>query len=293
MTIQFPEQMLDYPTMSKRIFSSIRSLLERAGRGISYVGEARLEARDRVLRLTRSRGFDTALQFLSLLDYLATTPDFRLLASANYQPMHYANETRSRRILLVCDYVMRNYAEPIKLSDAARLTNMSESAFCHFFKKMTGKNFVDYVNDVRIGNATRRLYETTDSISEICYSCGFNNTSNFIRVFKKKRGETPSEYRSGTRKIMKNTDPVRRRPVWKRPVAVKRRAFFVRRSFGLAAYRARCPLPGCFPVPAATRVGSCAPLSRIHCCISRAICFTRSGCSADRSCCSPMSCERS
>ena len=75
--------------------------------------------------------------------------------------------------------------------------------FCHFFKKMTGKNFVDYVNDVRIGNATRRLYETTDSISEICYSCGFNNTSNFIRVFKKKRGETPSEYRSGTRKIMK------------------------------------------------------------------------------------------
>lgn len=202
-TIQFPEQMLDYPTMSKRIFSSIRSLLERAGRGISYVGEARLEARDRVLRLTRSRGFDTALQFLSLLDYLATTPGFRLLASANYQPMHYANETRSRRILLVCDYVMRNYAEPIKLSDAARLTNMSESAFCHFFKKMTGKNFVDYVNDVRIGNATRRLYETTDSISEICYSCGFNNTSNFIRVFKKKRGETPSEYRSGTRKIMK------------------------------------------------------------------------------------------
>mgnify|MGYP001210536105 CR=1 FL=1 len=201
-TIQFPEQMLDYPTMNKRIFASIRDLLERAGRGISFGDEVKCEVRDRTLRLIQSHGFDTALQFLSLLDFLATTPEYRLLASANYQPGHLANETRSRRISLVCDFVMRNYAEPIKLSDAAQLTNMSESAFCHFFKKMTGKNFIDYVNDVRIGNATRRLYETTDSISEICYSCGFNNTSNFIRVFKRKRGETPSEYRSGTRKIM-------------------------------------------------------------------------------------------
>ena len=79
---------------------------------------------------------------------------------------------------------------------------MSDSAFCHFFKKKTGRNFADYVNEVRIGHAAQMLYETTDGIAEICYACGFNNTSNFIRVFKKKRGETPSQYRASSQRIV-------------------------------------------------------------------------------------------
>lgn len=201
-TIQFHEQMLNYPTINKRIFSSIKELLERAGRGISFAEEVRQEICDRMLQLTAKQGFDTAVNFLMLLDFLASTPNQKILASNNYQPEGVARESRSRRITLVCDYVNKNYAESIKLSDAAQLVSMSESAFCHFFKRKTGRNFIDYINDVRIGNAARKLYETTDTIAEICYSCGFNNTSNFIRVFKKKRNETPSEYRTNTQKIV-------------------------------------------------------------------------------------------
>ena len=72
-------------------------------------------------------------------------------------------------------------------------------------KKRTGKTFVDYVNDVRIGYAAIRLVEKDISISEIAYNCGFNNIANFNRVFKKSKKCTPSQYKndfSGIKRIL-------------------------------------------------------------------------------------------
>lgn len=72
---------------------------------------------------------------------------------------------------------------------------MTESGFCHFFKKRAQKSFIDFLNDLRVGEAARMLLETTNTISEISYDCGFNNISNFNRIFKKRKGVTPSEFR--------------------------------------------------------------------------------------------------
>ena len=55
---------------------------------------------------------------------------------------------------------------------------------------------MDYILDIRLGNAARMLVDTTTTISEICFSCGFNNLSNFNRIFKKKRGYTPRDFRA-------------------------------------------------------------------------------------------------
>ena len=91
---------------------------------------------------------------------------------------------------------------PIRLSDMAELVSMSDSALSHFFKKRTNRNLIDYINDVRLGYATKMLLETTHSISEIAFLCGFNNISNFNRAFKKNKGKTPSEYREALQKIL-------------------------------------------------------------------------------------------
>ena len=72
---------------------------------------------------------------------------------------------------------------------------MSEVAFSRFFKARTGKTFVDTLNEIRLGHASRMLIDTTHSISEIAYRCGFNNMSNFNRIFKKKKDCTPKEFR--------------------------------------------------------------------------------------------------
>lgn len=70
----------------------------------------------------------------------------------------------------------------------------------NFFGKKTNKSISEYIIDVRIGRASRLLVDTARSISDICYECGFNNISNFNRIFKMRRGVSPSSFRDNYRK---------------------------------------------------------------------------------------------
>ena len=91
--------------------------------------------------------------------------------------------------------MLENYSREIHLSDVAGLVGMTDVSFSRFFKKRTSRSFVDSLNEIRLGYATRMLVDTTTSIAEICFACGFNNISNFNRIFKKKKGCTPKEFR--------------------------------------------------------------------------------------------------
>jgi AraC-like DNA-binding protein len=93
------------------------------------------------------------------------------------------------------EYINKNYQKSISLQEVAQLTNMAEAAFSRFFKNRSGLTFVETLTDIRLGHATRMLINSTQSISEIAYQCGFNNISNFNRIFKKKKGCSPKEFR--------------------------------------------------------------------------------------------------
>ena len=108
-------------------------------------------------------------------------------------PMGYL--TGSRRIEKIMEYINHNFGKNISLSEAARIASMTDISFSRFFKLRTGRTFIDTVNDIRLGQASRMLIDTTHSITEVCYKCGFNNISNFNRIFKKKKGCTPKEFR--------------------------------------------------------------------------------------------------
>lgn len=75
------------------------------------------------------------------------------------------------------------------------LVGMSPSSFSRFFKLRTSKTLSEYMVDIRLGVAARKLVDTTESVSEICYACGFNTLSNFNRLFRKHKGCNPSEFR--------------------------------------------------------------------------------------------------
>ena len=92
-------------------------------------------------------------------------------------------------------HVNNNFNQNISLNDAAKIAGMTEVSLSRFFKLRTGKTFVDTLNEVRLGHASRMLIDTTDSINEVAYKCGFNNMSNFNRIFKKKKDSTPKEFR--------------------------------------------------------------------------------------------------
>ncbi len=200
-TIQFSEDLLNFPILNKRMFASIRQLLIESRRGLTFSNDTKVLIADKILRLTRLQGFHAVLDFLSIL-YDLSIANKEILVSSYYDPNEILTAFKSRRITKVCDFIDNNYEEPIKLADVSKLVSMSESAFSHFFKKKTGHSFIDYLNSVRIGKASRMLIDTTHSINEICYLCGFNNLSNFIRIFKKIKGSTPSEYRSKLQQIL-------------------------------------------------------------------------------------------
>ena len=104
----------------------------------------------------------------------------------------------------------RNMMKPIKelLTNASKgilfSDNMTETTLSRLMKQRTGKSFVDFVNDYRIGFAARWLTETKQTIAEIAFRCGFYNISNFNRIFRKIKGCTPGEYRvnfSGIKRV--------------------------------------------------------------------------------------------
>ena len=194
-TIQFSGDLLSFHIMNKRLFMPIKQLLMDSMQGLHFYGEEAERIKDEIVELTRMQGFQTATKFLNILNSLAHAPR-RKLVSNMYESEIIIHKSRSRRISKVCRYIEENISHKISLSDAAGLVNMSDSAFSHFFKRQTSISFITYVNNLRVAKACELLANTSLSASEICYDCGFNNKSNFIRIFTKRKNMTPIEYRN-------------------------------------------------------------------------------------------------
>lgn len=194
-TIQFSPQLFTSDMLARNQFSSIKKMLDRARLGLNFSMGAIMKVYSRLDTLaTTPDRFDQFLHFLKILYDLSLDADARTLASSSYAQAD--QQVESRRIKKVKDYIAVHYADQVRLEDMALLAGMSASAFSRFFKQHTGRNFVDYVIDIRLGNAARMLVDTETGISEICYSCGFNNLSNFNRTFKARRGYTPRDFRA-------------------------------------------------------------------------------------------------
>lgn len=201
-TIQFQKELIPISFQNKNLFSPIKEMLERSNRGIEFSKETIAKIAPRIKMLMNENGFGSYLEFMSILNDMAISENQKVLCSQTFSPE--LDMFKSRRIRLVCDYINKNYQNKIMIEDLANLIGMTNSSFCHFFKKRTRKSFVDYLNEVRIGHASVQMIETTKTISEVCYNCGFNNISNFNRVFRTKKGLTPSEFRKfNQQQIMK------------------------------------------------------------------------------------------
>lgn len=194
-TIQFKSEILNYPILNKNLFRPIRQLLVDSTRGIRFPEETMERISKRILKLTRMQGFHSVLEFLSILHDMATA-DKEILISNQYDIHETIRTSKSRRIAKVINYIDQNLSKPIKLAELADLVGMSESAFSHFFRKKSNITVINYINNLRVAKACQLLADTTNTVAEICFSCGFNNQSNFIRVFKKIKGQTPSDYRT-------------------------------------------------------------------------------------------------
>ena len=100
------------------------------------------------------------------------------------------------KIKVVLKYIENNYMNRISIADIAATVDFSESHFMRYFKETMGTSFVDYLRDYRLTMASRLLTTSDSAILDIASETGFDNLSYFNRVFKKKYGMTPRQFRS-------------------------------------------------------------------------------------------------
>jgi AraC-like DNA-binding protein len=194
-TIQFSSTLLDERLLGRTQFASIRKMFEKARMGVAFSMTGILRVYNFLDSLpTMNEKFEQFLTMLKILYELSQDQGARTLASTSFADVKA--DRGSRRVAKVKEYISNHYAEDLRLEDLSALVGMAPSAFSRFFKQHTTRTLSDYIIDVRLGNAARLLVDTTTSISEICYACGFNNLSNFNRIFKARRGYTPRDFRA-------------------------------------------------------------------------------------------------
>ena len=181
-TIQFSPDLFFGNVVNKNQFDSIRRMLERAQCGLSFPMQAIMKV----------------YNFLRILYELSLYDNARVLSSSSFAKIETFSD--SRRVQKVQKYISTHYQEDIRLASLADMVGMTPVSFSRFFRLRTGKTLSDYIIDIRLGFATRMLVDSTRTIAEVCYDCGFNNLSNFNRMFKRKKGCSPKEFRENYRK---------------------------------------------------------------------------------------------
>ncbi len=101
-----------------------------------------------------------------------------------------------KRMNKILNYIRLNYKTKIQLQEIAQIAGMSPNSFCRYFKQKMGKTLIQFVNELRIGQACKQLSGTSVPIKEICFDCGFQNFVSFHKIFKKVTKVTPNNYRS-------------------------------------------------------------------------------------------------
>lgn len=170
----------------------IKALLAKAGRGIKISGETYSKVSADMETILETKGPKGLMLLLNILIEISESREIEFLSNTDY--MHHISANDMDRMNSVYQYILDNYTGHISLFKAAGVANMNESAFCKYFKKRYDKTFIEVVNEIRISHSCRQLLNEDITVAEVCYQSGFNNLSNFTRIFKRTTGFSPKEY---------------------------------------------------------------------------------------------------
>ncbi len=193
--IQFGKNVKNYPIFAKESLSEIGRMLSEPELGIHFSTETAFRLKDKIMALVSAEGIKGVLLFIDILYDLAISKGRETISTIPLKTEHASFQKDCERINKIILFIEKNYSKKISLKDIGESVHMSPSAISRYFKRKTGSGIWDYLNNYRIDIATHKMIKTDEYIFEICYSCGFNNISNFNREFKKRLGMTPRAYK--------------------------------------------------------------------------------------------------
>ncbi len=193
-TIQFDIHFEEDSLFVATPFKPIREMMLKARRGLTFSREAIRKVYPLLDSLGEvTDGYYAISTLMTILYELSKFDDSRELASREYLRDEVTED--SEKMDLIRDYIHTHYREEMTLPEIAQVAGMSISSFGRFFKQQTGRTLSEYIIYLRLNYATSRLMESNDSISDVCFTSGFNNMSHFNRLFKRNKGCSPSQFR--------------------------------------------------------------------------------------------------
>jgi len=194
MLVNFTDELFE---AGNSVFSELRRLtpmLERSQYGIEFRCPNTLAEASRLMqKLADSRGVTRLGYFFIMLELLAECDDYQLLSGATSSQL--GDDNHSDRTNMAVNYIFEHYMRELPLEEVASHLGMKPTYFSRFFKRATGRCYVEFVNSLRISKSCELLLDNEKPVTDICFESGFNNLSNFNRRFQQLKGMTPSRYR--------------------------------------------------------------------------------------------------
>ena len=171
---------------------NLQRLLDESSRGLIFSGKTKENIISLMVKNYQLDGTDRLYSLFSIFRILAKTNEYALLSSPGFmEPFHTKGNEPMQKAL---EYIFQNIHREIAMKEMLNITNMSNTAFCSAFKRTYRMTFKEYLLNIRIGYACKLLTDASLNISQIAYTCGFENISNFNRQFKKRKSVTPSHF---------------------------------------------------------------------------------------------------
>ncbi|WP_210419450.1 AraC family transcriptional regulator [Pedobacter sp. KBS0701] len=173
-------------------FQEIRRMLEFCKHGLQVLGKQKANLGLLISQLVSSSGSKRISLLIDCLSEISACKEARKLTTMGFQP--HLPQASINRLESIYDYTMRNHKRKIDIGKIAGFANLRPKSFCRLFKKASGKTYIQFLNEVRIGQACQLLTEGRLSVKEICYESGFISFTSFHRTFKSLTGTTPLGY---------------------------------------------------------------------------------------------------
>lgn len=190
--IQFTESFLGEQFFNIPELLPVRQLFNKAKRGIIFNKETVNKVAPVLSAMYKKDDTRKLIYLLDVLTTLSEQKQYDYLTPKDYSYEHTFDE---ERMLNINEYVYKNFKDPISITDMARVSNMTETSFCRYFKKRTLKTFVQFLNEVRISYASKLLNNNSYSITDACFETGFNSLSYFNRQFRAVMKMSPIQYK--------------------------------------------------------------------------------------------------
>jgi len=170
--------------------ASLKKFLSGSTRGYKFYGKTETQIISILLKMMKSNSAGRLYGLLSIFEVFESATDFHFLSSPASIESFRLKESEFRQKAL--QYIMQNFHTEIQIRDLLEVTNTSYASFYNYFKRNFRVPFNEYLLDIRVDYACKLLKDESMNISEIAYSCGFDNLSNFNRQFRRLRNMTPS-----------------------------------------------------------------------------------------------------